>query len=57
VLTEGEIMERMNKIQLRPNLHPEEIKQYEDLFHNLFIHLFVFSYNDLRKITMEQQKN
>jgi hypothetical protein len=57
VLTERKIMERMNKIQLRPNLHHEERKQYEDLFHNLFIHLFVFNYNDLSEITMEQQKN
>jgi len=31
VLTEGEVMEWLSKIQLGPDLHPEERKQYEDL--------------------------
>jgi len=55
VLTEREIVEWMNKIQLKPNLHLEERKQYEDLLCK-YIHLFVFSYKDLREVTMEQHK-
>jgi hypothetical protein len=55
MLTEGEVVERLNKIQLGPNLHREEIKQYEDLLCK-YIHLFVFSYKDLREVTMEQYK-
>jgi len=31
VLIEGEVVERLNKIQLGPDLHSEERKQYEDL--------------------------
>jgi hypothetical protein len=55
VLTEGEVMERLGKIQLGSNLHPEKRKQYEDLLRK-YIHLFAFSYKDLREITMEQHK-
>jgi hypothetical protein len=51
VLEEGEVVERVNKIQLGP----EEIKQYEDLLRK-YIHLFAFNYKDLREITMEQHK-
>jgi hypothetical protein len=55
VLTKREVMEWLSKIQLGPVLHPEERKQYEDLLHK-YIHLFVFSYKDLREVTMEQHK-
>jgi len=55
VLIEGEVMERLSKIQLGPDLHPEEKKQYEDLLRK-YIHLFTFSYKDLREVTMEQHK-
>jgi len=55
VLTEGEVVERLGKIQLGPNLHPKERKQYEDLLRK-YIHLFVFNYKDLREVTMEQHK-
>jgi hypothetical protein len=55
VLIEGEIVEWVSKIQLGPDLRPEERKQYEDLFHK-YIHLFTFSYKDLREVTMEQHK-
>ncbi len=48
-------MERLNKIQLGPDLHSEERRQYEDLLHK-YIHLFAFSYKDLREVTMEQHK-
>ncbi len=48
-------MERLGKIQLRPDLHPEERTQYEDLLCN-YIHIFAFSYKDLREVTMEQHK-
>ncbi len=48
-------MERLSKIQLGPNLQPEERKQYEDLLCK-YIHLFAFSYKDLREVTMEQHK-
>jgi len=55
VLTKGKVVERLSKIQLGPNLHPEERKQYEDLLRK-YIHLFVFSYKDLKEVTMEQHK-
>jgi len=55
VLIEREIVEWVNKIQLEPNLHPKEKRQYEDLLHK-YIHLFVFSYKNFFKITMEQHK-
>jgi hypothetical protein len=55
VLIEGEVMERLSKIQLGLDLHPEERKQYEDLLRK-YIHLFAFSYKDLREVTMEQHK-
>ncbi len=48
-------MEWLSKIQLGPNLHPEERKQYEDLLRK-YIHFFVFNYKDLREVTMEQHK-
>jgi hypothetical protein len=52
VFTEGEVEERLSKIQLGPDLQPEERKQYEDLLRK-YIHLFAFSYKDLRGVTME----
>jgi len=55
MLTKGEVMERLNKVQLGLNFHPEEKKQYKDLLHK-YIYLFVFSYKDLREVTMEQHK-
>jgi len=55
VLTEGEVVERLSKIQLGPDLHHEERKQYEDLLHK-YIHLFAFNYKNLREVTMEQHK-
>ncbi len=55
VLKKGEIVERVNKIQLRTDFHPEEKNQYEDLWRK-YIHLFVFNYKDLREITMERHK-
>jgi hypothetical protein len=55
VLIEGEVVEHVNQIQLRPDLYPEERKQYEDLLRK-YIHLFAFSYKDLKEITMEQHK-
>jgi len=48
-------VERVSKIQLRPDLCPEERRQYEDLLRK-YIHLFVFSYKDLREVTMKQHK-
>ncbi len=48
-------MEWVSKIQLKPDLHPEERRQYEDLLCK-YIHLFAFSYKDLREVTMEQHK-
>jgi hypothetical protein len=47
VLTEGEIVERVNKIQLGLDLRPEEREQYEDLLRK-YIHFFAFSYKDLK---------
>jgi hypothetical protein len=55
VLTEGEIVEWVSKIQLCSNLHPDERKQYEDLLHK-YVHLFAFIYKDLTEVTMEQHK-
>jgi hypothetical protein len=55
VLIEGEIMEQVSKIQLRPDLRPEERRQYEDLLRK-YIHLFAFNYEDLKEVTMEQHK-
>jgi hypothetical protein len=55
VLTEGEIVECVSKIQLRTNLHPGERKKYDDLLRK-YIHLFTFGYKDLRGVTMEQHK-
>jgi hypothetical protein len=55
VLTKGEIVERVNKIQLGPDLCLEERRQYEDLLLK-YIHLFAFSYKDLKEVTMEQHK-
>jgi hypothetical protein len=55
VLTKGKVMERLSKIQLGPDLQPKKRKQYEDLLHK-YIHLFAFSYKDLREVTMEQHK-
>ncbi len=55
MLIEGEVVEWLSKIQLGPNLHPEKRKQYEDLLRK-YIHLFAFSYKDLREVTMEQHK-
>jgi hypothetical protein len=55
VLTKGKIMERVSKIQLRPDPHPKEKKQYEYLLRK-YIHLFAFNYKDLREVTMEQHK-
>jgi hypothetical protein len=45
-------MEHVNKIQLGPDLCPKERRQYEDLLCK-YIHLFVFSYKDLKELTME----
>jgi hypothetical protein len=45
----------VNKIQLGLDLHSEERKQYEDLLCK-YIHLFAFSYKDLKEVTMEQHK-
>jgi hypothetical protein len=39
VLAEGKVVERVSKIQLRPDLRPEERRQYENLLHK-YIHLF-----------------
>jgi len=55
VLTEGEVMEWLSKIQLGPDLHPKERKQYEGLQHK-YIHLFGFNYKNFREIPMEQHK-
>jgi hypothetical protein len=55
MLIEGEIVERVNKIQRRPIFCPEEKRGYEDLQHK-YIHMFIFSYKDFREVTMEQQK-
>jgi hypothetical protein len=55
VFTEGEVEERLSKIQLGLDLQPEERKQYEDLLRK-YIHLFAFSYKDLKEVTMEQHK-
>ncbi|CAM6028069.1 unnamed protein product, partial [Sphagnum balticum] len=55
VLVEGEVVERVSKIQLGPDLHLEERRQYEDLLRK-YIHLFAFSYKDLREVTMEQHR-
>ncbi len=48
-------MEWVSKIQLRLDFCFEERKQYEDLLRK-YIHLFAFSYKDLREVTMEQHK-
>jgi hypothetical protein len=55
VLTKGDIVEMVCKIQLIPNLCPKERRQYEDLMHK-YIHLFFFNYKDLREVTMENTK-
>jgi hypothetical protein len=55
VFIEREVEERLSKIQLGPDLQPEEKKQYEDLLRK-YIHLFAFSYKDLTEVTMEQHK-
>jgi hypothetical protein len=55
VFTKGEVEEWLSKIQLGPDLQPEERKQYEDLLRK-YIHLFAFSYKDLREVMMEQHK-
>jgi hypothetical protein len=55
MFTEREVEERLSKIQLGPNLQPEERKQYEDLLRK-YIHLFAFCYKDLKEVTMEQHK-
>ncbi len=55
VLTEGEIVDWVNKNQLQPNLCPKERKQYEDLLCK-YIHMFAFSYKGLKEILMEQHK-
>jgi hypothetical protein len=55
VFIERKVKERLSKIQLGPDLQLEERKQYEDLLRK-YIHLFVFSYKDLREVTMEQHK-
>jgi len=56
VLIKGEIVERVSKIQLGPNLRHEERRQYEDLLCKYIHLLFAFNYKDLREITMEQHK-
>jgi hypothetical protein len=55
VLTKGEIVEWVSKIQLGPDLRLKERKQYEDLLCK-YIHLFAFNYKDLKEVTMEQHK-
>jgi len=55
VFTEGKVEEQLSKIQVGLNLQPEERKQYKDLLRK-YIHLFAFSYKDLREVTMEQHK-
>jgi len=45
-------MKHVNKIQLRPDLDPEERRQYEDLLRK-YIHLFTFNYENLKEVTME----
>jgi len=52
MLTERKVEERLSNIQLGPDLQLEERKQYEDLLHK-YIHLFAFSYKDLKEVTME----
>jgi hypothetical protein len=48
VLTKGEFMEWVNKIQLGPDLRPEERKQYEDLLCKC-IHLLLSAMRTLGK--------
>jgi hypothetical protein len=55
VLAEGEVVKRVNKIQLGPDLRPKENKQYEHLLRK-YIHLFAFNYKGLREVTMEEHK-
>jgi len=55
MLIEGEMVEWVNKIQLRPNFRLKERREYEDLLHK-YIHMFTFNYKGFRKITMEQPK-
>jgi len=55
VLIEGEIVKWVGNIQLEPNLHLEERRQYEDLLRK-YIHMFTFDYKDLKEVTMEQHK-
>jgi hypothetical protein len=45
-------VERVNKIQLGPNLRFKERNQYKDLLRK-YIHLFAFSYKDLREVIVE----
>jgi len=54
MLTEGEVVERLSKIQLGLNLHMEEKKLYDLL--RKYIHLFAFNYKDLKEVIMEQHK-
>jgi len=53
VVIKGKIVEQVNNIQLELDLHPKERRQYEDLLCK-YILLFIFSYNDLKEVTMEQ---
>jgi hypothetical protein len=55
VLIERKVVEYLSKIQLGPDLHSEEKKQYEDLLHK-YIPFFAFNYKDLKEVTMEQHK-
>jgi len=52
VLTEGEIVEHVSKIQLRLDLRLEKRKKYEDLLRK-YIHSFTFNYNDLNHGTTQ----
>jgi hypothetical protein len=56
VLTKGKIVEWVSKIELRPDIRPKERKQYEDLLRK-YIHLFVFSYKDLRESLWSNTKS
>jgi len=55
MLIEGEMVEWVNKIQLKQNFRLKERMEYEDLLHK-YIHMFTFNYKGFRKITMEQHK-
>lgn len=50
-----EVEKRLASLKYGENVTPEEKVRFEEIFHK-YIHVFAFSYKDLKEVTLEQHK-